>query len=160
MKKLCALGVVGLTLLPIPSGHSQAPTAAELRALAAEAEVKKEELMNLEMETVRAMQWNSGTFFRRVYGEDFIGILPNGQILDRAAYIAFIENSGLKYSSFVASDIRVRMFEETAVVTCLWSARGTKGGQPFARQSRVTHVYLYGQRGWQVVASQETLLPG
>jgi hypothetical protein len=25
---------------------------------------------------------------------------------------------------------------------------------------RVTHVYVYGQRGWQAIAGQETLLPG
>jgi len=52
------------------------------------------------------------------------------------------------------------MFEDTAVVTCLWSMRGTQGGKAFSRQSRVTHVYVYGQRGWQAVASQETQLPG
>jgi hypothetical protein len=133
---------------------------AELRELAKEKEVKAEELTNLEQETARAMQWNTGTFFRRVYGDDFEGILPSGQVLNKAAWIAALENSNVKYSSFVASDIRVKMFEETAVVTCLWSARGVRNGRAFATQSRVTHVYVYGQRGWQAVASQETLLPG
>ena len=66
----------------------------------------------------------------------------------------------LASSSFVASDIKVRMFQDTAVVTCLWSSRGTQGLRQFSRQWRVTHVYVYGQRGWKTVASQETLLPG
>ncbi|HYA62357.1 MAG TPA: nuclear transport factor 2 family protein, partial [Candidatus Sulfotelmatobacter sp.] len=99
-------------------------------------------------------------FFRRVYGDDFVGILPSGQILDKMKWIAAVENSGVQYSSFIASDIRVRMFQETAVVTCLWSSHGTKNGKAFSRQSRITHVYVYGQRGWQLVSSQETLLPG
>jgi hypothetical protein len=133
---------------------------AELRELAKEKEVQEEELTNLEQETARALQWNTGTFFRRVYSDDFEGILPSGQVLNKAAWIAALENSNVKYSSFVASDIRVKMFEETAVVTCLWSARGQRNGRTFAKQSRITHVYVYGQRGWQAVASQETLLPG
>jgi hypothetical protein len=108
----------------------------------------------------RAMEANSGLLFRRIYGEDFVGVLPSGQILDKAGWIAAIENSGTQFSSFVATDIRVRMFEETAVVTCLWSSHGSKNGHAFSRQSRVTHVYIWGQRGWQAIASQETLLPG
>jgi len=92
--------------------------------------------------------------------DDFVGILETGRVLDKAAYIASIENSGIKYASFVASDIRVRLYQYTAVVTCLWSARGTQGDRGFSRQYRVTHVYVYGQRGWQAVAGQQTLLPG
>jgi len=101
-----------------------------------------------------------GNIFRRVYREDFVRILETGRGLDKASYIASIENSGIKYASFVASDIRVRLYQYTAVVTCLWSARGTQADRSFSRQYRVTHVYVYGQRGWQAVAGQQTLLPG
>jgi len=52
------------------------------------------------------------------------------------------------------------LFEETAVVTCLWTSRGTKNGHSTSQQLRITHVYVYTQRGWQAIASQETLLPG
>jgi len=160
MRKLPKLTLAILALLLVPCSRAQSLTAAELRELAKEKDVKLEELTNLELETARAMQWNSGTLFRRIYGEDFVGILPSGQIKDKAGWIASVENSGVKYTSFIASDIRVRMFEETAVVSCLWSARGTQDGRSFSRQWRVTHVYVYGQRGWQGVASQQTLLPG
>lgn len=166
-KLFLAIMMAFLLLVPARCGPAQTPqrpmTPAELRELqeaAKEKEIKEEELTNLEKETARAIQWNTGTFFRRVYGEDFEGILPSGQVLNKIAWISSVESSNIKYSSFVASDIRVKMFEETAVVTCLWSARGTRDGKAIARQSRVTHVYVYGQRGWQAIASQETLLPG
>jgi hypothetical protein len=166
MKKLATLFFVSTLFLFAPYCQAQfkvpvvPPTAAELEELAKENELKREELVNLEQETVRAMQWNNGTLFRRIFGDDFVGILPSGQIVDKTGWIASIENSGIKYTSFITSDIRVRLFEDTAVVTCLWSSRGTHNGQSFYRQFRVTHVYIYGQRGWQAVASQETLLPG
>lgn len=158
MRTLSILLLASLMLSLAPTGQSQ--TAAELREMAKEAEVKQEELVNLEKETAHAMQWNTGTFFRRVYGDDFVGVLENGRVLGKAGYIASIESSTAKYISFIASDIRVRMFQDTAVVTCLWSARGTQGDRTFARQYRVIHVYIYGQRGWQAVAGQQTLLPG
>lgn len=160
MKTLSTLLLASLMLSLAPKGRSQ--TLQELREMemAKEAEVKQEELVNLEKDTAHALQWNTGTFFRRVYGEDFVGVLENGRVLDKAGYISSIESSSAKYTSFVASDIRVRMFQDTAVVTCLWSARGTQGDRSFSRQYRVIHVYIYGQRGWQAVAGQQTLLPG
>ena len=160
MRKLSILGLVILASSLVPCSRAQNPSPAELRELAKEKEVKQDELVNLERDMARAIQANSGTIFRRIYGEDFVGILPSGQIMDKAGWVSAIENSGTQYSSFVATDIRVRMFEETAVVTCLWSSHGTKNGKPFSRQSRVTHVYIWGQRGWQAIAGQETLLPG
>ncbi|MGB2668468.1 MAG: nuclear transport factor 2 family protein [Candidatus Acidiferrum sp.] len=160
MKKSATLLFGAWALLLAPCGWAQQPTAAELREIAKENEARQEELINLERETVRAIQWSNGSLFRRIYGDDFVGILPSGQIKDKTGWISSIENSDIKYTSFIASDIRVRVFQDTAVVTCLWSSRGMRGGQNFSRQLRVTHVYVYGQRGWQAVASQETLLPG
>jgi Domain of unknown function (DUF4440) len=159
MRKLLIFLMVAVNVSPLCPGQVS-PEEQRLRELAKEKEVLQEELVNLETETARAMQWNTGTFFRRVYGDDFVAILPSGQVLNKMGWIASVERSDAKYESFVATDIRVRMFEETAVVTCLWSSRGTRNGRPFAKQSRVTHVYVYGQRGWQAISSQETLLPG
>jgi ketosteroid isomerase-like protein len=159
MKKSAQTAFAVLALL-IPSSLWAQQSASELKEIAKQNDTKQEELVNLERETARAMQWNNGTLFRRIYGDDFVGVLPSGQITDKTGWIASVENSGVKYSSFIASDIRIRMFQDTAVVTCLWSARGTRDGQSLSKQLRVTHVYIYGQRGWQAIAGQETLLPG
>jgi ketosteroid isomerase-like protein len=160
MRKLSILLLLLLAGSLVPCSRAQGLSAIELREQAKENEIKQDELVNLEKETARALQANNVGLFRQVYGDDFVGILPAGQTVDKAGWIAAIENSGAKYDSFVASDIRVRLFEETAVVTCLYSSRGTKNGHPFFRQLRVTHVYFYGQRGWKAIAAQETLLPG
>jgi hypothetical protein len=144
--------------------RAQAPVdkerAAAMRAEAAEAEIQSDELVNLQKETVRALQLHNATFFNRLYSDDFMWTSPSGNNLNKAAFIAAVQNSNVQYAGFIASDIRVRIFQETAVVTCLWSSRGTSNGTSFFRQARVINVYVYGQRGWQVVASQETQLPG
>jgi len=159
MRKTAALILAFFPLLFLPC-RSMGQTPAELKEMAKENDTRQEELVNIEHETARAMQWSNGGLFRRIYWDDFVGVLPSGQVKDKTGWIAMIENPNIKYSSFVATDIRVRMFQDTAVVTCLWSARGTRDGQAFYKQLRVTHVYVYGQRGWQAIASQETLLPG
>ena len=161
MRHLSTLFLIGLLFLLAPPSNAQTESIIErAKAEAAEADAVHQELVNLEQETVRALQWNTGTFFRRVYSEDFIATTPTGQILDKQAFITFVERSDAKYSSFIASDVRVRVYQDMAVVTCLWSARGSLDGRAFSRQSRVIHVYTHGQRGWHAIASQETLLPG
>lgn len=160
MRKRSTLILAILASSIAPCLRAQDPSPEQLRARAKERDIKQEELVNLEKETARALQGNNAGLFRRIYGDDFVAILPSGQVLDKTAWIATIENSGIRYRSFDASDIRVRLFQETAVVTCLWSSHGTNNGHTFSRQLRVTHVYIYGQRGWQAIASQETLLPG
>lgn len=122
-------------------------------------EMQRQEIVNLENETARAIQLNNGTFFRRVYSEDFSGTLSHGEMVDKNNLIDVVQNSGARYESFNASDIQVRFFQETAVATCLWTSRAIFKGQQIETQMRVMHVYINGPRGWHVVAGQNTPLP-
>ncbi len=130
------------------------------RAIAAEMEVEAQELVTLEKETAHAMALNNSSFFQRVYSDDFFGTAPTGERRDRNALVAAIQNSNAKYTSFISTDIHVRIFGPTAVVTCTWSTRGVQNGHNFSRQYRVIHIYLNNNvGGWKVVAGQETMLP-
>ena len=151
--------VLILSLLLYPCARAQ-KTAAELREEAEAAEMHRQEVTVLERETAHAIQLGNPTFFQRVYGEDYAGTNEIGQGVSKATLIRALQTSEIKYISVVASDIRVRFFQETAVVQTLWSMRGTRNGQFFSRQMRVIHVYVNGPRGWQVVAGQQTALPG
>ena len=46
-------------------------------------EMQRQEIINLERETARAILLNNGTFFRRVYADDFAGTLSHGQTVDK-----------------------------------------------------------------------------
>lgn len=131
------------------------------RLITAEMEVEGVELVALEKETAHAMALNNSSFFQRVYADDYVGTAPTGEVLDRSKLVASIQNSTTNYSSFVVTDIKVRIYGPTAVITCTWSTRGVQSGRPFSRQFRVIHVYLNNRvGGWKVVAGQETILPG
>ena len=122
-------------------------------------ELQRQELVTLEKEAAKAVQHQDGTFFRRVYSDDFVGTLSHGQAVSKADFIQTIEAGDVRFESVSASDITVHVYRDTAVATCLWSIRMVSKGQATSTQIRVIHVYLYGQRGFHVVASQATLLP-
>ena len=140
---------------------SLTPAQRKDRAISAELEVEGVELVALEKEQAHAMALNNSSFFQRVYNDDYAGTAPTGEMMDRNKLVARIQNSTVKYSSFLATDINVRIYGPTAVVTCIWSTRGVQDGHNFSRQYRVIHVYMNNRvGGWKVVASQETMLPG
>lgn len=125
-----------------------------------DAEIQRQELVSLEKEAAHAIQLKNGAFFRRVYGDDFVGTLSHGQQVNKAEWVALIESSpDVKYESFNTSDIKVQIYQDTAVATCLWSARSIFKGQRVSRQMRVIHVYLNTAGGWRVVSAQTTSLP-
>jgi|SRR5215475_9676488 len=122
-------------------------------------EMQREEIVNLETEAARAIQTTTGTFFRRVYADDFAGTLSHGQVVNKTSFISAVQNGEVKYDAFIASDVNVRLFRDAAVATCLWSARGVYRQERFASQMRTIHVYINTPRGWRVVSGQITLLP-
>jgi hypothetical protein len=122
-------------------------------------DLQREEVVALEKETARAILLGDATFFRRVYSDDFNGVSSHGQIVDKAGLIAAVQAQDIKYDSFTASDVKVRLYRDLAVATSSWSMRGLLNGQRVNSQMRVMHVYIYSGGGYRVVTSQTTLLP-
>jgi Domain of unknown function (DUF4440) len=151
MNRLVALLILGLALGPGLQGQDEDQPA--------NPELQRQEIVNLEVETARAIQTSSGTFFRRVYSDDFNGTLSHGQPVNKATFIEAVETPDAKYESFNASDVSVRLYRDTAIASCLWSARGVFHGQRFYSQMRALHVYVNTPRGWRAVAGQITILP-
>jgi|ERR1700733_3544744 ketosteroid isomerase-like protein len=150
MYKLAALLILGLALHLGWQDDDDAPPNPEMQ---------RQEIVNLETEAARAIQTNTGTFFRRVYSDDFSGTLSHGQPVNKTTFINAVQTSEVKYDAFNASDISVRLYRDAAVASSLWSARGTYKEQRFTSQMRVIHIYINTPRGWRVVAGQITLLP-
>lgn len=122
-------------------------------------ELQRQEIVNLEREAARAIQQSDGTFFRRVYSEEFTGTLSRGEAVNKTGFINAVQSSAIRYQVFNVSDIKVRIYRDTAVATCLWSSRSIWKGQTVSSQMRAIHVYINGGSGWRVIAGQEIPLP-
>lgn len=122
-------------------------------------ELLRQEIVSLEREAGRAIQLKNGSFFRRVYSDEFAGTLSHGQQVDKTQWIAVIQTDAVRYDSFNTTDIKVQIYQDMAIATCLWSSRFTAKGQSLSHQMRAIHVYLNGGGAWRVVSGQITNLP-
>jgi ketosteroid isomerase-like protein len=164
MKKFVILVAIWLVVTPPmrPQDSPQARRDACMDACMLErpnAELQRQEVVALEKETARAIQLGDATFFRRVYSDDFSGVLSRGEAVNKSSLIAAVQTPGIKYQSFTASDVNVRLYRDVAVATSTWSIRAVLNGQQIYSQMRVMHVYMYSPGGYHVVSTQTTLLP-
>jgi ketosteroid isomerase-like protein len=79
--------------------------------------------------------------------------------VNKSGFVNAVQSSIIRYEAFNASDIKIHIFRETAVATCLWSSRAIVKGQSVNSQMRVMHIYVNGGNGWKVVAGQNSPLP-
>jgi len=128
-------------------------------AAPADPELHRQEIVSLEKEAAHAIQLNDGTYFRRVYSEEFAGTLSHGQQVNKGQWIEAVVSPSIRRESFNVSDIKVKIFQDTAIATCLWSSRFVVRGQTFSAQIRAMHVYVNTASGWRVFSGQTTNLP-
>jgi len=164
MNKFAALVTIGLAFAPAMVSQESFETRRQFCVETClrehpDPELQRQEVIALEKEAARAIQLRNPTFFTRVYSEDFSGNLSHGEPVDKARLIAAVQAPDIKYESFTPSNVKVRIYRDTAVATCLWSMRAIFKGQHVSSQMLVMHVYVYGPSGYQVVAGQTTLLP-
>ena len=161
MYKLAALFAMWVALAPAwsPQHDRMNECYERCNAQSGDPDVERQEIILLEKEAAHAIQLTDTTFFRRVYSDDFSGTLSRGERVDKANFINAVQSSVVKYESFYASDIKVQIYLDTAVATCLWSSKGVVKGQTVYTQMRVMHIYLNGLNGWKVVAGQASALP-
>jgi hypothetical protein len=162
MLKVAGMAVLAIGMALTPSWQAQdywRNACIQRCDAAGDPEVERQEIVSLEKEAARAIQLGNSTFFYRVYSDDFAGTLSHGQLINKDQWIAAIESPSVKRESFNISDIKVRIFQDTAVATCLWSSRFIINGQRLSSQIRAIHVYVNGPRGWHVVSGQTTNLP-
>jgi hypothetical protein len=162
MKKMAI--VLSISFALSPPMHPQEPGVEQscMQACLRErpnVDLQRQELIALERETARAIQLGDTTFFHRVYSDSFTGVLSRGESVDKASFIAAVQSPAIKYESFTASDIKIRLYRDFAVATSTWSTRALLQGRSVSSQIRVLHVYLYSGGGYHVVASQTTMLP-
>ena len=161
MYKLAAVLTFWLALSPSWNPQDEYRAECYKRCLAppTDPEIDRQEIVNLERESAHAIALSDGTFFRRVYSDDFAGTLSRGESVNKTGFISAVQSTAVHYEAFNVSDIKIHIFRDTAVATCLWSARANVKGQSVNSQMRVMHVYVNGGDGWKVVAGHTSLLP-
>jgi len=121
-------------------------------------EMQRQELINLEKESARAIQLHNVTFFKAAYSDDFHGVSRYGETVNKQGIVHDVESLALDFDSVVSTDHQVRLFRDAAYVLSLRSEVGRASGKKFYNQYRVLRVYVNSTRGWKVVSQLETRL--
>ena len=116
----------------------------------------EEELLKLENEFARAVVSNDVAALDGLLADDWIIIDPDGSIIDKARFLAVIKSGALSHALMESTDLRVRLYENTAVVTGLTTTKGKFMGQDFTSCERATDVFLKQAGSWQCVFTQLT----
>jgi ketosteroid isomerase-like protein len=85
--------------------------------------------------------------------EDFIITVEDGSTLSKAGYIAHNGDSTVHVKKSEMSDLKVRMHDNTAVVTGAYHEKGTSKGNPYEYRDRFTDIWMNINGRWQVIAS-------
>jgi ketosteroid isomerase-like protein len=112
-----------------------------------------EEILALAKQFEQAVVANDAGAVERFLAEDWVIVDPDGKLIDKARFLSVIRSGDL------SKDSRVRIYEDTAVVTSRTTTKGKYKGQAFTTQERATDVFVKRNGHWSCVFSQLTRLP-
>jgi len=93
----------------------------------------------------------------QLLADDFMLIdVLSGSLIAKPALLTALKSGQLKFGVIEPTDLHLRLYQGTAVVTGRTKMRGQFGEIPFAVHSRYTHVYVQRQGRWRLVAAQGT----
>jgi ketosteroid isomerase-like protein len=116
----------------------------------------QEELLKLEDEFSRAVASNDADALDGILADDWIILDPDGSIIDKARFLEVIKSGALSHESMESTDLRVRLYGNTAVVTGLTTTKGKFMAQDFASCERATDIFVKQADRWHCVFTQLT----
>ena len=123
----------------------------------AQKESVEETIKKLDNERIQAQIHADATALDRIYAADFIGVGPSGAVRTKPQVIADFTSGDLKFQSITTDEVKVRVYENTAVETGLSTMLGQDKGKAVPRDTRFTRVWVKQQGSWRLVANHYSL---
>ena len=116
----------------------------------------EEELKKLETNRAAAVVKGDVATLEKQTSDDYTLINMNGQMSDKSQMVNAFKTGQSKLTSDELSDMKVRVYGNTAVITGKADVNGTLGGKDATGQIMFTRVYVKKGGQWQSVAFQQT----
>jgi ketosteroid isomerase-like protein len=120
------------------------------------AQSDEEQLMKLETDRAAAVVKGDVATLERQTSDDYSLINMNGQMSGKAQMVTAFKTGQTKLTSDELSDMKVRVYGSTAVITGKADVKGTLMGKDATGQIMFTRVYVKKNGQWQSVAFQQT----
>jgi ketosteroid isomerase-like protein len=115
------------------------------------------EIVDMERQSREASIHRDADFSQRALADDYVAISPLGQVTTKQDSLSARKNRQLRYDTIDVSDMVVRVYGDTAVVTARADVKGHQLGEDFSGPYRYTRVWVRRTGHWQAVSYQATV---
>jgi ketosteroid isomerase-like protein len=91
-------------------------------------------------------------------GNEFVNTEYDGEVSDKARFLADIKDPQFKPTSLTIHDVKVNMYADSAVVVGIYHTKGMYENKTYDHVGRFTDTWVYAEGRWQCVASHTSLL--
>lgn len=149
---LCWVGLAtaaNLASLPIALPHPAVASSKDQEVI--------REILELERQSKDAAMRRDASFTERTLADDYLGIGPLGQVTTKSETVTARKSAQLRYDSIDLSDLVVRLYGNTAIVTGRADVKGKDLGEDFSGPYRYTRVWVKRNGQWQTASYQATV---
>ena len=115
------------------------------------------EVLAMERHTREASIHNDTRFTEQALADSYLAIGPLGTVVTKNDMVDVRRRAKLHYDSIDVSEMVVRIYGETAVVTAKAEVKGSDFGEDFSGPYRYTRVWVKEKGAWHAVAYQATV---
>src|SRR6187551_2586422 len=112
MNRILVIAAIIVALSPLAPGQTKS-------ARRTQTETVVEGIRRLDQERIQAQIHADAAALDRIYADDFIGIGPSGTVRTKPQVLADFTSGDLKFQSITTDEVKVRVYENTAVETGL-----------------------------------------
>lgn len=144
LRLIAASALLTQTLFSAPA---QADAAHDRAQLTRQSQAWDEAIVRKQREAIEA---NMAADFRQIDGD--------GDIEDRASFVAGLISPKLEIDPYTVEDFEIRLYGDTALLSGRTRMTGRYDGKGFKSHYRYIDVYARGPQGWKIVSVQITKL--
>ena len=115
------------------------------------------QIVDMERQAKEASLHRDAEFPLRTLADDYVAITPLGQVTTKLEAISARRSGQLRYESMNVTEMVVRLYGDTAVVTARADVKGHQLGEDFSGPYRYTRVWVRRNGRWQTVSYQATV---
>lgn len=118
------------------------------------------ELIRLAHDWDWAMVQNDPDEIGRFMADDWTIIGSDGSMSDKATFLALVKSGTLSHDTMQSDDVRVRLYDDTAIVMARGVSGGKYQGRPFRELEQSTSVFVKQGGHWRCVLTHLSRLGG
>ena len=115
------------------------------------------EILDMERQAKEASLHRDADFTQRTLADDYVAISPLGQVTTKQDSLSVRKSGQLHYDTINVTDMVVRVYGDTAIVTARADVKGHQLGEDFSGPYRYTRVWVRRSGHWQTVSYQATV---